>query len=229
MEICIYSLYGGGLWILCWTVSQKDWEPLLYTNCAPNKMAKPCCFNWTWNFSLIPMHALSRPLQDGMENLLQVLVGLLSSEDINMLTCATGILSNLTCNNTRNKTQVTQSNGVEALIHTIVRAGSKQDVIEPAVCALRHLTSRHPDAEIAQNGVRTVYGIPNIVKLLNQPYYWPVVKVSERKTERTVKLARQWEIDGFAIIEVCFFFIPRSFQENILIKSIKGALLYFFY
>lgn len=137
------------------------------------------------------MHALSRPLQDGMENLLQVLVGLLSSEDINMLTCATGILSNLTCNNTRNKTQVTQSNGVEALIHTIVRAGSKQDVIEPAVCALRHLTSRHPDAEIAQNGVRTVYGIPNIVKLLNQPYYWPVVKVSERKTERTVKLARQ--------------------------------------
>ncbi|XP_056108708.1 junction plakoglobin a isoform X1 [Rhinichthys klamathensis goyatoka] len=114
--------------------------------------------------------------QDGMENLLQVLVGLLSSDDINMLTCATGILSNLTCNNTRNKTQVTQSNGVEALIHTILRAGSKQDVIEPAVCALRHLTSRHPDAETAQNAVRTDYGIPAIVKLLNQPYYWPVIK-----------------------------------------------------
>uniref|UniRef100_A0A673JUC5 Junction plakoglobin-like n=1 Tax=Sinocyclocheilus rhinocerous TaxID=307959 RepID=A0A673JUC5_9TELE len=114
--------------------------------------------------------------QDGMENLLQVLVGLLSSDDINMLTCATGILSNLTCNNTRNKTQVTQSNGVEALIHTILRAASKQDVIEPAVCALRHLTSRHPEAEIAQNAVRMHYGIPAIVKLLNQPYYWPVVK-----------------------------------------------------
>uniref|UniRef100_A0A671PM26 Junction plakoglobin-like n=1 Tax=Sinocyclocheilus anshuiensis TaxID=1608454 RepID=A0A671PM26_9TELE len=114
--------------------------------------------------------------QDGMENLLQVLDGLLSSDDINMLTCATGILSNLTCNNTRNKTQVTQSNGVEALIHTILRAASKQDVIEPAVCALRHLTSRHPEAEIAQNAVRMHYGIPAIVKLLNQPYYWPVVK-----------------------------------------------------
>ncbi|XP_048028493.1 junction plakoglobin a [Megalobrama amblycephala] len=114
--------------------------------------------------------------QDGMENLLQVLVGLLSSDDINMLTCATGILSNLTCNNTRNKTQVTQSNGVEALIHTILRAGSKQDVIEPAVCALRHLTSRHPEAEAAQNAVRIHYGIPAIVRLLNQPYYWPVIK-----------------------------------------------------
>ncbi|XP_051529140.1 junction plakoglobin-like [Myxocyprinus asiaticus] len=114
--------------------------------------------------------------QDGMENLLQVLVSLLSSDDINMLTCATGILSNLTCNNMRNKTQVTQSNGVEALIHAILRAGSKQDVVEPAVCALRHLTSRHPEAETAQNSVRIHYGIPAIVKLLNQPYYWPVVK-----------------------------------------------------
>lgn len=147
---------------------------------------------------MVSTHALSHPLQDGMENLLQVLVGLLSSDDINMLTCATGILSNLTCNNTRNKTQVTQSNGVEALIHTILRAGSKQDVIEPAVCALRHLTSRHPEAEAAQNAVRIHYGIPAIVRLLNQPYYWPVIKVSERKTEKTDKLAPRLSIDCFA-------------------------------
>ncbi|KAG7485973.1 junction plakoglobin-like [Solea senegalensis] len=116
--------------------------------------------------------------QEGMDNLLQVLVGLLSSDDINMLTCATGILSNLTCNNSHNKTLVTQSNGVEALIHAILRAGEKEDVTEPAVCALRHLTSRHQQAEMAQNGVRNHYGIPAIVKLLNQPYYWPVIKAA---------------------------------------------------
>uniref|UniRef100_A0A4W6C4D0 Junction plakoglobin a n=1 Tax=Lates calcarifer TaxID=8187 RepID=A0A4W6C4D0_LATCA len=114
--------------------------------------------------------------QEGMDSLLQVLVGLLSSDDINMLTCATGILSNLTCNNAHNKTLVTQSNGVEALIHAILRAGEKEDVTEPAVCALRHLTSRHQQAEVAQNAVRRHYGIPAIVKLLNQPYYWPVIK-----------------------------------------------------
>lgn len=112
-----------------------------------------------------------------MDSLLQVLVGLLSSDDLNMLTCATGILSNLTCNNSHNKTLVTQSNGVEALIHAILRAGEKEDVTEPAVCALRHLTSRHQQAELAQNAVRRHYGIPAIVKLLNQPYYWPVIKV----------------------------------------------------
>lgn len=116
--------------------------------------------------------------QEGMDSLLQVLVGLLSSDDINMLTCSTGILSNLTCNNAHNKSLVTQSNGVEALIHAILRAGEKEDVTEPAVCALRHLTSRHQHAELAQNAVRRHYGIPAIVKLLNQPYYWPVIKAS---------------------------------------------------
>ncbi|KAM3622958.1 uncharacterized protein V6R79_005386 [Siganus canaliculatus] len=114
--------------------------------------------------------------EEGMDGLLQVLVGLLSSDDLNMLTCATGILSNLTCNNAHNKTLVTESNGVEALIHAILRAGEKEDVTEPAVCALRHLTSRHQKAEVAQNAVRMHYGIPAIVKLLNQPYYWPVIK-----------------------------------------------------
>uniref|UniRef100_A0AAQ4QQZ0 Junction plakoglobin a n=1 Tax=Gasterosteus aculeatus aculeatus TaxID=481459 RepID=A0AAQ4QQZ0_GASAC len=114
--------------------------------------------------------------QEGMDSLLQMLVGLLGSDDLNMLTCATGILSNLTCNNANNKTQVTQGNGVEALIHAILRASEKEDVTEPAVCALRHLTSRHQQAEVAQNAVRRHYGIPAIVKLLNPPYYWPVIK-----------------------------------------------------
>ncbi|KAM9315220.1 junction plakoglobin-like isoform 1-T2 [Pholidichthys leucotaenia] len=116
--------------------------------------------------------------QEGMDNLLQELVSLLGSDDLNMLTCATGILSNLTCNNAYNKTLVTQNNGVEALIHAILRAGEKEDVTEPAVCALRHLTSRHQQAEVAQNAVRKHYGIPAIIKLLNQPHYWPVIKAA---------------------------------------------------
>ncbi|XP_062868676.1 junction plakoglobin a [Trichomycterus rosablanca] len=114
--------------------------------------------------------------QDGLEGLLQVLIGLLSTDDMNMLSCVSGTLSNLTCNNGRNKAFVTQSNGVEALIHSLLRSGDNQDVTEPATCTLRHLTSRHPDAEQAQNAVRLHYGIPAIVKLLNKPYHWPVVK-----------------------------------------------------
>ncbi|OWK15087.1 JUP [Cervus elaphus hippelaphus] len=115
--------------------------------------------------------------QEGLESVLKILVNQLSVDDVNVLTCATGTLSNLTCNNSKNKTLVTQNSGVEALIHAILRAGDKDDITEPAVCALRHLTSRHPEAEMAQNSVRLNYGIPAIVKLLNQPNQWPLVKV----------------------------------------------------
>ena len=44
--------------------------------------------------------------QEGLEALLQMLVQLLSSTDLSVVTCAAGILSNLTCNNPRNKVRI---------------------------------------------------------------------------------------------------------------------------
>ena len=44
------------------------------------------------------------------------------------------------------------------------------------VCALRHLTSRHEDAEKAQNAVRVHFGLPVLVKLLYPPSRWPLIK-----------------------------------------------------
>ena len=64
---------------------------------------------------------------------------------------------------------VCQVGGIEALVRTIINAGDREEITEPAVCALRHLTSRHPDAEHAENGVRLHYGLPVLVKLLNPP------------------------------------------------------------
>jgi len=113
---------------------------------------------------------------DQLDHLLQMLVQLLSSNDINVVTCAAGILSNLTCNNHRNKVMVCQVNGIEALVRTIMQAGDREDITEPAVCALRHLTSRHPEAEMAQNAVRLHYGLPVLVKLLHPPSRWPLIK-----------------------------------------------------
>lgn len=114
---------------------------------------------------------------DGLDVLLQNLVNVLSSPDDNIVTCAAGILSNLTCNNSRNKQIVCQVNGVEALVDTIINAGDREEITEPAICALRHLTSRHHMAEIAQNAVRLMsYGILAVVKLLNPPSRWPLIK-----------------------------------------------------
>ena len=58
-----------------------------------------------------------------------------------------------------------------------MQAGDREDITEPTVCALRHLTSRHPEAEEAQNAIRLHYGLPILVKLLQPPSRWPLIKV----------------------------------------------------
>uniref|UniRef100_A0A8C9ZM68 Catenin (cadherin-associated protein), beta 1 n=1 Tax=Sander lucioperca TaxID=283035 RepID=A0A8C9ZM68_SANLU len=67
---------------------------------------------------------------------------------------------------------------IEALVRTVLRAGDREDITEPAICALRHLTSRHQDAEMAQNAVRLHYGLPVVVKLLHPPSHWPLIKAT---------------------------------------------------
>jgi catenin beta 1 len=67
---------------------------------------------------------------------LQSLVLALSHSDVNVVTCAAGILSNLTCNNQRNKVTVVQVGGVEALVQTIMNAGDREEITEPAVSSI---------------------------------------------------------------------------------------------
>ncbi|TRY94773.1 hypothetical protein DNTS_035651, partial [Danionella cerebrum] len=201
-ESKLIILANGGPEYLVFIMRNYNYEKLLWTTSRVLKVLSVCPSNKPAIVDAGGMQALGQHLtgssqrltqnclwtlrnlsdaatkQEGLEGLLQILVSHLGSDDVNMLTCATGILSNLTCNNARNKALVTQSGGVEALIHAVLRAGEKEDVAEPAVCALRHLTSRHPDAELAQNAVRLHYGIPAITKLLGQPHYWPVVKAT---------------------------------------------------
>ena len=45
-----------------------------------------------------------------------------------------------------------------------------------SVSALRHLTSRHPSAEMAQNSVRLQNGIPLVVNLMQHQSRWRMCK-----------------------------------------------------
>lgn len=67
----------------------------------------------------------------GLDMLLQNLVHILGSANDNFVTCAAGILSNLTCNNPYNKQVVCQVHGVEALVNTIYNAGDREEITEP--------------------------------------------------------------------------------------------------
>lgn len=178
-----------------------DYEKLLYTTSRVLKVLSVCPSNKPVIIDCGGMRALSQHLHsssqrlllnclwtlrnlsdaatklEGLDNVLLTLIRLLSHPDIQVVTCAAGILSNLTCNNQRNKVFVTQSGGVEALVKAIQKAGDHEEVSEPAVCALRHVTARHPEAEAAQNRVRLQYGISAVVDLLQQSR-WPLVKAT---------------------------------------------------
>lgn len=65
---------------------------------------------------------------DGLDNLLQSLVLVLSSSDVNVVTCAAGILSNLTCNNQRNK--VSRDESQIKLVHLFHARTTILDVFE---------------------------------------------------------------------------------------------------
>ena len=120
--------------------------------------------------------------EDNLDGLIKRLIDLLTANtDINVSTCAAGILSNLTCNNDMNKIKFVEYNGIEILLRTMLQAGpeNKEDICEPAVCSLRHVTNRHPQAQIAQEAVRYYYGLPVIAPLLqSDSSRWPLLKAT---------------------------------------------------
>ncbi|CAF1250352.1 unnamed protein product [Adineta steineri] len=114
---------------------------------------------------------------ENLDSLIRLLIDLLRTNDFVTVSCSVGILSNLTCNNQYNKSILVQSNGVHALINTIIHGHDKEEIIEPAICALRHVTCRHSHANEAQNAIRNIRGFLPIVDLLNPTIYsWPIIK-----------------------------------------------------
>merc|ERR1711953_751479 len=158
-----------------------DYEKLLWTTSRVLKVLSVCSSNKTAIVDAGGMQALAVHLNhpsmrlvqnclwtlrnlsdagtklDNLDNLMSHLVELTRSNDVNIVTCAAGILSNLTCNNQRNKVVVCQLGGVEALVATIMAAGDREEITEPSICALRD-------------------GISAVAQLLHPPSRWPLVK-----------------------------------------------------
>lgn len=116
----------------------------------------------------------------GLEQLVQNLLNILASRnEFTVLTLAAGILSNLTCNNENNKKAALAANGIQILLQTIHvnMQAQKTQLVDPCVCALRHITNRHSDMLLAQEQVRAINGIHVITQLMCiQPRAWSVIK-----------------------------------------------------
>ncbi|CAB3407681.1 unnamed protein product [Caenorhabditis bovis] len=114
------------------------------------------------------------------ENLTPLVIKLLEvvqTANDGMTACACGILSNLTCNNMRNKQTVCSHRGIDALVTAIRRFPEVEDATEPALCALRHCTARHSLAEEAQNELRLCRAFPVVLDQL-ATLRTPVIKAA---------------------------------------------------
>jgi hypothetical protein len=85
---------------------------------------------------------------------------------VDTVLCITQILSNLTCN-VKNKSTLRALNGVEVLLRTISVFAALGNIVESAVCVLRHLTLGYPDAELAQLAILNLDGLPMLLTLLS--------------------------------------------------------------
>ena len=59
--------------------------------------------------------------------------------------------------------------GTEALVHALINAGDQEEIIDPVVCTLCHLTNHHVHAKMAQNAVRIHNGITALATILKSP------------------------------------------------------------
>lgn len=192
-------LASGGPAELVRILHSFNYEKLLFTTARVVKVLSVCPNNKSALIQAGGMQALAvclnhpsrrliqeclwalRNLSDGatkemnMEPLLQRLVQLLNWTDLNVVTCAVGTLSNLTCNNQLNKSFVCKIGGAQALLQTLRSAGDRDEINEPLVCALRHLTNRHPEAGLAQEAIRINGGLSDISRLLDPPGKWPLL------------------------------------------------------
>ena len=126
------------------------------------------------------MSDLASGIPDG-ERLCQDLVNMLQYREPVIVSCATGILANLTANNEQLKLAVCKANGVPELVRLIDKVNldnkDERDILESALYALRHLTNNHQhDEQVQQLFVIQLNGLPIINRHLNPDTPRPSLK-----------------------------------------------------
>nr|VZI04181.1 unnamed protein product [Spirometra erinaceieuropaei] len=111
--------------------------------------------------------------------LLRLLVPLLSSSVEHIAICAAGCLCNLSCQNSHNKATVVELGGVSALCACMRRFLTRDEVTEPVCAALRNVTHRNSRAETALRQIQAAGALGDVAGLLNaesDPSQLPLVK-----------------------------------------------------
>jgi len=126
--------------------------------------------------------------QQGLAPFITSLFGFLATtQEPTQIEVAACILSNLTTGLEENKSAAVKANAIPILLKHITHysglaPGSSNmrnpKIVEPCLCALRHLTTRYADAFIVQDQVRAYQGLGTLTTLMSQyiPRNWSVTK-----------------------------------------------------
>lgn len=149
-----------------------------------------------------------------IDSLIQQLSSILLTDDHQSVLCALGILTNLTADNRTNKSLLVKLNGVQTLMQKLmISADGNEDLIEGALCTLRHITARHDLENEAREAIRKSYGIGNIIKLLrdkNIKEHWGIIKA-------TVGLIKNLALSPTIIPQLCEQNAVRRLIELLMI------------
>ncbi|KAL3093073.1 hypothetical protein niasHT_022523 [Heterodera trifolii] len=159
--------------------------------------------------------------------------------DEELVSCACGILSNLTCNNILNKTTVCTNGGISILARALSKFSNIEDVTEPALCTLRHCTVRHPLAYQAQNELRFAYA--TILSLLSTQRP-PIVKAAlglvrncSLSNENLKLILSEKNADGETVLSLSVALLEQSGKQLVhdwgglcdgvsLLEMVEGAI-----
>lgn len=185
-------LHAGGIQILVSVLQQFDYPKLLLNTTRLLKVLSCCSQVKSTMISLNAIQILAHHLNSnnydivcnsltairnmsdaatrlsGLDPLVQSLLNFLaSSKDVALMILSAGILSNLTCNNEYNKKTAVSLNAVPILLTTIQSMIQHPKLVEPCLCALKHITNKHQDMLLAQEQMRSVNGLAVISDLMS--------------------------------------------------------------
>ena len=104
---------------------------------------------------------------------------MLHHNEIPIIICAAGIISNMTVNNEPLKLAICDANGIRELIQVIGVHGRNHELLEPALCGLRHLTNNHKKAEMAHRAFIYDYnGLQAVSRWIHPQGNRPCVKAA---------------------------------------------------
>ena len=122
------------------------------------------------------------------------------------------------------KIAVFEADGIRELLRVVELNGRNPDLLEPALCGLRHLTNAHKKADIAQrNFIYDMRGLPKISRWINPDTKRPCLKAALGVMRNLALKPVNHQIMREERIVHLVLGILSVYMKNVMVSSIARA------